>query len=194
VDQPHAAAGIAAVSGASGPNVFDGLQVLNNTIVSTGSGGFLSTAFGSTYSVGIAALANGGRLRADGQNRRQYNHSLRKRSRRSAPRPSGLTKRTGRSAARWPMMETPWPGRMKTFSTLSRGAQRRSENNTFDGVGVTITEPNADAPTTIEDNQFQPQFGGVDDATLEIKHNYNSTSPVMIEGNTSPWSATASEC
>ena len=63
VDQPYASAGVAAVSAASGPNVFDGLQVLDNTITSVGTtpwGHGLANPFGSAYSVGIAALANGG--------------------------------------------------------------------------------------------------------------------------------------
>ena len=56
------------------------------------------------------------------------------------------------------------------------------ENNTSYGAGVTITEPNASAPISILSNIFAPT-AGVDDASLLIKHNYNATSPITIQGN-----------
>lgn len=183
VDQPYAAAGIAAVSAASGPNVFDGLQVLDNTIVSTGSGGFLNTPFGSTYSIGIAALANGGDIApsvtiAGNTILPTVNDPAVLRRAIWVNEAQGTI--GGSIAADGNIVAGSYEDVLDAFA---RGATTL-ENNTFDGVGVTITEPNANAPTTIEGNKFQPQFNFVDDAGLEIKHNYNSTSPVTIEDNT----------
>ena len=56
------------------------------------------------------------------------------------------------------------------------------QNNTFEQAGVTITEPNANAPIEILQNQFSSATLP-DDALLLVKHDYNSTSPVTVQGN-----------
>ena len=187
VDQPYASAGVAAVSGASGSNVFDGLQVLNNTITSMGTtpwGHGLANPFGSAYSVGIAALANGGSNIANVNI--QGNQVL---------AGSGGAFPGGVSA----FMRGIWVNQAQgtvggalgnnvtgyvqdALVAFARGATT-VQNNTFNWAGVTITEPNAGAPVAVTSNAFA-SVAAPDDALLLIKHDYNATSPVSIRGNT----------
>ena len=175
VDQPHAAAGVAAIN-----NSFDGLHVLNNVIDTTGTGGSLSG-----YSMGIAAVASGSGTAP----------SVTIQGNTILPEVSGTTivsilKRAiwvseaqgtigGSTAADGNTLAGSYQDLLDAFA---RGATT-IENNTLYGAGVTITEPNASAPIDILSNDFAP-VAGVDDAALLIKHNYNATSPVTIQGNT----------
>ncbi len=190
VDQPYASAGVAAVSGASGANVFGGLQVLNNTIVSQGTtpwGHGLANPFGSSYSVGIAALANGSG--AIPTVTIQGNQVL---TGTGGSLPGGvsafmrgiwLNQVQGAIGGSTAALGNNVAGYVQdALVAFSRGATT-IQNNAFDFAGVTITEPNGYAPIGVTSNAFS-SAAVPDDALLLVKHDYNATSPVTIQGNT----------
>ena len=178
VNRPNAAAGIAAID----PSPFNGTQILNNTIQSTGTGStFASGCCGNTSSAGIALIGNGGAIENvtikgntinSGDATNFFSRAIWLREVRSTV--GGATAPEGNT-----LVATT----QDLLNQFASGGTTLVQNNTFNGAGIDLTEPN-NSPSTIniQNNQFAPGSPLFSQSCL-IKHNYLNV-PVNIANNT----------
>jgi hypothetical protein len=177
VNRPNAAAGIAAID----PSPFNGTQILNNTIQSTGTGSTFSTPVGNTSAAGIALLGNGGAIESvtikgntinSGDATNFFSRAIWLREVRSTV--------GGATAPEGNMLVATTQDLLSQFAS---GGTTLVQNNTFNGAGLDLTEPN-NSPSTIniQNNQFAPGSPLFSQSCL-IKHNYLNV-PVNIANNT----------
>lgn len=189
VNRPNAAAGIAAIN----PAVFDGAQLLNNTIQSVGTGSTLTTPFGNTSAAGIALLGNGGAIESvtikgntinSGDATNFFSRGIWLRE--VKPTVGGATAAEGNTIV---------ATTQDLLNQFSSGGLALIQNNTFNGAGLDNTEPNT-GPLDILNNQFAPSSPLFSQSCL-IKHNYlgvpvNVTSNIFTGHTTGLWSGGSS--
>ena len=163
--------------------MFSGLDVLNNTITSIdGTAKHFTNPFGSSYSVGIAALASPS---ATSPTVTIQGNQIEGASGSGFGRGIWLNETEGTIGGNTTGLGNTVVGYVQdlldAFAGGASGGSTTIENNNFGGVGVTITQPNANAPIAVSDNTFDSAYA--DDAQLTIRNNYNASSPITVSGN-----------